>query len=138
MTAVSGRRPRARFERKGLLLLSSRSGPVVESQLTFTSECAFQIILYSAVLLWAFLRKAISAEVMSGEIAYAIECLRDDEKSSESIEVLRANLEDPKAVEEWLQRYSAKTNTSWIVHNSKPPEACRRYSKLYASRPSPE
>lgn len=65
--------------------------------------------------------------MMSGDSAADIECVKDDEQSSNSVEVLRVNLNSPESVEAWLEQYSSRTNTSWIVEKSKPPEVCKGF-----------
>ncbi|KAL1464011.1 hypothetical protein MTO96_027045 [Rhipicephalus appendiculatus] len=48
----------------------------------------------------------------------ATECMRDTSASTADVQVLRLNLTDPEAAEEWLRQYSAASNTSWIVKHS--------------------
>ncbi|KAL3190264.1 hypothetical protein MRX96_019803 [Rhipicephalus microplus] len=44
-----------------------------------------------------------------------LEVVRDDQQSTEHESVFRANLADEDAVNEWMEAYSVRTNTSWIV-----------------------
>lgn len=47
------------------------------------------------------------------------ECVEDLESSTPDAQVLRCDLPDAAAAEEWIKRYSQETNTGWIVHKSK-------------------
>lgn len=74
----------------------------------------------------------ITAVVMSDEADDAIESVKDEMLSSELVEVFRMNLQNPESVEKWVKEYSARTNTTWIVEKTKPPESCKRYDlKIY-------
>ncbi|KAL3218928.1 hypothetical protein MRX96_031288 [Rhipicephalus microplus] len=44
-----------------------------------------------------------------------LEVVRDDQQSTENESVFRANLVDEDVVNEWMEAYSVRTNTSWIV-----------------------
>ncbi|KAL3174055.1 hypothetical protein MRX96_011796 [Rhipicephalus microplus] len=44
-----------------------------------------------------------------------LEVVRDDQQSTEHESVFRANLADEGAVNEWMEAYSVRTNTSSIV-----------------------
>lgn len=47
-----------------------------------------------------------------------IECVEDVGLSTPAVKVLRCNVSDAAAAEQWMQKYSAQTNTSWIVQNA--------------------
>ncbi|KAL3202130.1 hypothetical protein MRX96_012102 [Rhipicephalus microplus] len=49
------------------------------------------------------------------EMRQPLEVVRDDQQSTEHESVFRANLADEDAVNEWMEAYSVRTNTSWIV-----------------------
>ncbi|KAL1426230.1 hypothetical protein MTO96_018355 [Rhipicephalus appendiculatus] len=49
------------------------------------------------------------------ELRQPLEVVRDDLQSTEQESVFRANLADEAAVNEWMEAYSIRTNTSWIV-----------------------
>ncbi|KAL3191191.1 hypothetical protein MRX96_018766 [Rhipicephalus microplus] len=49
------------------------------------------------------------------EMRQPLEVVRDDQQSTEHESVFRANLVDEDAVNEWMEAYSVRTNTSWIV-----------------------
>ncbi|KAL3221920.1 hypothetical protein MRX96_029103 [Rhipicephalus microplus] len=49
------------------------------------------------------------------EMRQPLEVVRDDQQSTEHESVFRANLADEDAVNEWMEVYSIRTNTSWIV-----------------------
>ncbi|KAL3246970.1 hypothetical protein MRX96_057323 [Rhipicephalus microplus] len=44
-----------------------------------------------------------------------LEVVRDDQQSTEHESVFRVTLADEDAVNEWVEAYSVRTNTSWIV-----------------------
>ncbi|KAL3183404.1 hypothetical protein MRX96_000363 [Rhipicephalus microplus] len=49
------------------------------------------------------------------EMRQPLEVVRDDQQSTEHESVFRANLADEDAVNECMEAYSVRTNTSWIV-----------------------
>ncbi|KAL3171477.1 hypothetical protein MRX96_013682 [Rhipicephalus microplus] len=49
------------------------------------------------------------------EMRQPLEVVRDDQQSTEHESVFRANLADEDAVNEWIEAYGVRTNTSWIV-----------------------
>ncbi|KAH8027398.1 hypothetical protein HPB51_005226 [Rhipicephalus microplus] len=49
------------------------------------------------------------------EMHQPLEVVRDDQRSTEHESVFRANLADEDAVNEWMEAYSVRTNTSGIV-----------------------
>lgn len=49
------------------------------------------------------------------EASAPLEVVKDVEASTEHECVFRANLQDEAAVGEWLEEYSVKTKSSWIV-----------------------
>ncbi|KAL3240941.1 hypothetical protein MRX96_047869 [Rhipicephalus microplus] len=49
------------------------------------------------------------------EMRQPLDIVRDDQQSTEHESVFRANLTDENAVNEWMETYSVRTNTSWIV-----------------------
>ncbi|KAL3199856.1 hypothetical protein MRX96_043742 [Rhipicephalus microplus] len=49
------------------------------------------------------------------EMRQPLEVVRDDQHSTEHESVFRANLADEDAVNEWMEAYSVRTNTYWIV-----------------------
>ncbi|KAL3236780.1 hypothetical protein MRX96_022191 [Rhipicephalus microplus] len=49
------------------------------------------------------------------EMRQPLEVVRDDQQSTKHESVFRANLADEDAVNEWMEAYSVRTNTSWIV-----------------------
>ncbi|KAL3209923.1 hypothetical protein MRX96_037564 [Rhipicephalus microplus] len=53
------------------------------------------------------------------EMRQPLEVVRDDQQSTEHESVFRANLADEDAVNEWMEAYSVRTNTSWIVGPSR-------------------
>ncbi|KAH7981277.1 hypothetical protein HPB49_022884 [Dermacentor silvarum] len=50
----------------------------------------------------------------------ATDCVHDTAASSPGVTVMRLNITDGASAEEWMKMYSAATNTSWIIQNSKP------------------
>lgn len=70
-------------------------------------------------------RPAVPLRATMDDLRQPLEVVRDDQESTEEESVFRANLADEAAVNEWLEAYSIRTNTSWIVWNFR--RAGKRY-----------